>query len=60
MNISVIGITKANLMDVITDRSVYVIKKRWTRDSYDMTPIEEADVKDLFSEDVLIVRITKE
>jgi hypothetical protein len=59
MNISVIGVTKANLMDIITDESVYVIKKAWLRkDEFMMEPVKNADVKDLLSGDVLIVKIT--
>ena len=61
MNITVIGVNKNNLMEVINDPSVYVIKRLWTHtDKLAMIPIEEADVKDLLSEDVLIVKITKE
>ena len=61
MNISVLGVTKANLMDVITDDSVYIIK----RDYFDksrcmMQPVKSADVNDLLSDDVLIVKITNE
>ena len=58
MGISVVGINKANLMEVIMDDSVYVIKKKWCGDGFQMIPVKSADVKDLMSEDVLIVRIT--
>jgi hypothetical protein len=57
MNISVVGVNKANLMDVITDNSVYVIKKDYFRPGWRMEPIAKADVNDLLSEDVLIVKI---
>lgn len=61
MNITVIGVNKANVMEVITDESVYVIKRDLFRaDKFTMMPIEKADVKDLMSDDVLIVKITKE
>jgi hypothetical protein len=61
MSITVIGATKANLMDLVTDESVYVIKKNWLgKAGYRMTPIKDADVKDLLSDDVLIVKITNE
>jgi hypothetical protein len=61
MNITVIGVTKANLMDVITDDSIYVIKKDYCRkDRLTMKSIKDADVNDLLSEDVLIVKITIE
>lgn len=60
MNISVIGVNKANLMDIINDETVYVIKKRWTHtDQLYLIPVKEADVGDLMSDDVLIVKITK-
>jgi hypothetical protein len=56
-----IGVTKANLMDVISDDSVYVIKHHWIhKDQYEMVPVKKADVNDLLSEDVLIVKVTKE
>ena len=59
MNITVLGVTKANLMDVITDDSVYVIKKNhFGRSPLAMEHILDADVKDLLSENVLIVKIT--
>lgn len=61
MNITVIGVTKANLMEVITDDSVYVIKRNlFNKNRFVMEPIAEADVKDLLSGDVIIVKVTKE
>lgn len=60
MNISVIGVNKANLLETINDSSVYVIKKSYFADDYQMIPIKKADVNDLVSDKVLIVRITKE
>lgn len=60
MNISVIGVTKANLMDVITDDSVYVIKEHYfDKNRYMMEPVKKADVDDLLSDNVLIVKIAK-
>lgn len=61
MNISVIGVTKANLMDVISDDSVYVIKNDYfNKDRWMMKPVKDADVSDLLSDDALIVKITKD
>lgn len=61
MNITVIGVTKANLMDVITDDSIYVIKKsHFGENRLMMKSIKDADVNDLLSDDVLIVKITNE
>ena len=61
MNISVIGVTKANVMDVIMDESVYVIKKSWfNKDKFEMRPVKDASVNDLLLGDALIVKITKE
>lgn len=61
MGISVIKVTRANLMDVIMDDSMYVIKNHWMRKNrYEMIPIVDADVKDLLSDDVIVVSIVKE
>lgn len=61
MNITVIGVTKANIMDVITDDSVYVIKKNhFGKGLLAMVPVLDVDVKDLLSEQTLIVKITNE
>lgn len=60
MGISVLGVNKANLFDIITDDSVYVIKKDYfDKDKFRMMPVKKADVNDLMSEDTLVVRITK-
>jgi hypothetical protein len=58
MGITVIGVTKANLMDIINDPDVYLIKEGWTHKGYRMVPIAEADVGDLLSEKCIIVKIT--
>lgn len=60
MNITVIGVNKANLMEVITDDSNYVIKKAWLANDWMMIPIKKADVNDLLSDNVLIVKVTAE
>lgn len=59
MKIEVIGVNQANMMDTINDENVYVIKKMWShKDQLYLVPVKEADVGDLMSENVLIVRIT--
>lgn len=60
MNISIISVNKANLMDIINDDSVYLIKQPYFSDRYQMTPIKGAEVGDLLSADVLIVKIIEE
>lgn len=61
MNITVIGVNKANVMDLIHDKDVYVIKQIWShRDQLGMIPIKDADVSDLMSDNVLIVKVTRE
>ena len=59
MGISVIKVTNANLMEIIADESVYVIKNHWAGNGYDMVPVGKANVSDLLSENVLIVKIEK-
>ena len=58
MGITVIGVNKANLMDIINDPDVYLIKEGWVHKGYRMVPISEADVGDLLSEKCIIVKIT--
>ena len=60
MDITVIGINKTNALDLMKDKSVYVIKKDYFhKDEFAMRPIAKADVNDLLSGDALIVKITK-
>lgn len=56
MKLSVISVNQTNLMDVITDESVYATVKDscWNRGKPVMKSIE-----DLLSEETIIVRITE-
>lgn len=56
MDINVIGVTKGNLMEVLMDPSVYVIKKdTFFRDgTYRMYPIKEVEVNDVLSDNIII------
>lgn len=57
MYIKKIEVTEANLVETIKDESVYVIKKAWFHDGYDMMPIGRADVRDILADDVAIIKI---
>ena len=61
MKLSVISVNQTNLMDVITDESVYAIVKDscWNRGEPVMKSIEDVKVEDLLSEETIIVRITE-
>ena len=61
MRLSVISVNQTNLMDVITDESVYAIVKDscWNRGKPVMKSIEDVRVEDLLSEETIIVRITE-
>ena len=60
LKIEVIGVNNANLMDIINDETVYVIKGNYfDTTKFQMIPIKKADVGDLMSDSVQIVRITK-
>lgn len=57
MFIKKIEVNSDNLMEVIRDTSVYVIKKDYFKDGYRMARIGDADVKDILSDNVLIIKI---
>lgn len=59
MDINVIGVTKTNLMDVLMDPSVYVIKKDtfYGDGRRTMQPIKKVDVEDILNTDNIIIRI---
>ena len=59
MDINVIGVTKTNLMDVLLDPSVYVIKKDtfYGDGRYTMQHIKKVDVEDILNTDNVIIRI---
>lgn len=59
MDINVIGVTKTNLMDVLLDPSVYVIKKDtfYGDGRHMMQHIKKVDVEDILNTDNIIIRI---
>lgn len=58
LGILVVGFTKAMLPELIEDKTVYVIKKHWAGEGYDMVPIAKATEEDLLSDNIAIIRIT--
>lgn len=53
-------ITKDNVMEVLTDKSVYAIEKDWFNpDKLYMKPISEVEVGKVLSNDTMVVRITE-
>ena len=59
MYIEKITVTAENMMEVITDSSIHVIKKYDWTDSYQLIPIRDADVSDLLADRVAIIKIIK-
>lgn len=59
MKIKTVTVTSENVMDVITNPKVFVIRQGWLNRDYVMRPIKEADVKDLFASDVAIIEIVE-
>ncbi len=59
MNIKTVSVTSENVMEVITNPKVHIIKKRWADQGYTMKPIADADVKDLLTNDVVIIEIVE-
>ena len=59
MDINVIGVTKTNLMDVLLDPSVYVIKKDtfYGDGRHTMQPIKKVDAEDILNTDNVIIRV---
>ena len=61
MKIEKIEVTNKNLMDIIRDDSMFIIKKdkHWN-EGYKMKPVKEGEISDLLSEDCAIIQITEE
>ena len=59
MGIEELKVTNKNIMDILTDDNVYVIRRTFCGE-YRMNPISESDVKTVLSEEVKIVRITND
>ena len=61
MNISIIEVTKENMMNIVTDDSVYVIKRDLLKkDRFVMKPVKGANVEDLMSDKAVIIKIAEE
>ena len=59
MALTVITLTKENLMEIMNDECVYVIKRsNWSDEKHRMHPIKDVSVGELFSDNVIVVRIT--
>ena len=59
MKLEVVEINEKNMMEVLTADDVYVIRPRMMRDEFVMEPIGEANVADVVSANVAIVRLSK-
>lgn len=60
MKIINVKVDESNLMEIIQDENIYVIKRGGLFGKYVMFPIGRADVCDLMSGEVTFVRITEE
>lgn len=61
MKIEKIKVTNNNLMDIIRDDSMFIIKKDKHWDNcFKMRPVKEGEISDLLSEDCAIIQITEE
>lgn len=59
MEIKKLEVTNENLFDILTDDSVYVIRRIYNSECR-MTKISETEVKDVLSNETIVVRITNE
>jgi hypothetical protein len=57
MELGIIKVDAANLMNILTDPNVYVIHKYAFLDRVEMSPIKKVDVEDVLSDKNLVVRI---
>lgn len=60
MKITICKVDESNLLEVIQDESMFIIKRGGLFGRYMMMPISHADVRDLTSSEVLFIRITEE
>ena len=58
MKIETIELTKENMMDVVSDDSVYVIVHKSHWNEHRMNPIREISFEDILSEENVVIRIT--
>lgn len=61
MKIDRLTITGMNMMDILTDKEVYVIHESafLHPDECYMEPIRECKIEDLLSDNVVVIKITK-
>ena len=61
MKIEIIELTEVNLMSVITDKDVFIIKSSmWYEERIEMIPIGKCDISDLLSGNSAVIRVIKE
>jgi len=62
MKIERLAITGMNMMDILTDKEVYVIKERsfLRPDECCMEPISSCKVEEILSDNVVVIKITKD
>ena len=60
MNIKKLDVKTDNLLDIIMDPMVYVIRKMTISDEYRMIPVHKTEVGDLLSNDTVIIKIIVE
>ena len=58
MKVETIELTKENMMDVVSDDSVYVIVHKSNWNEHRMNPIREISFEDILSEENVVIRIT--
>ena len=58
MEMEIIKVKACNMMCIVTDPNVYVIRKGYFGKGVMLTPIAETPVEEILSEKNLIVRIT--
>lgn len=59
IHIEPLTLTRNNIMELMTDKGVYVIKPTLCGDEYRMVKVDECSVGDLLSEKNSVIRITE-
>ena len=59
MCIKNVEVTTENLMELIADPDIYVIKEGFFGNGYRMCPIKEANISDILSKNVAIIRVVE-
>ena len=60
MIIKEVEVSASNLMEVILDKSNYVIRKRYSGDEFVMQPIMDAEIKQLLDKDTIVIKIVED